>query len=65
MRDNRDRNKSNFSVWLQFAEEDFLSAKLLLERKIYNQVCFHSQQVAEKNSESIFKISRDASAKSP
>ena len=38
----------NFSNWLQFAKEDFLSAKALLNEGIYNQVCFHSQQAAEK-----------------
>lgn len=48
MKNNNSMNKSDFSVWLQFAEEDFLSAKALLEKKIYNQVCFHSQQAAEK-----------------
>lgn len=40
--------RPDFSTWLQFAEEDFLSAKTLLESGIYNQVCFHSQQAVEK-----------------
>lgn len=34
--------------WLQFAREDFQVAKLVFEASIYNQVCFHSQQCAEK-----------------
>ena len=48
MKNDNNMSKSNFSVWLQFAEEDFLSAKALWGKKIYNQVCFHSQQAAEK-----------------
>ena len=35
-------------LWLQYAGEDLQSAKVLLKEKIYNMVCFHSQQVAEK-----------------
>lgn len=34
--------------WLSFAEEDLQMAELALERGIWNQVCFHSQQCAEK-----------------
>lgn len=34
--------------WLSFAEDDILTAKIALENKIYNQVCFHSQQAVEK-----------------
>lgn len=41
-------NESGLIVWIRFAEEDILSAKALLEKGIYNQVCFHSQQAAEK-----------------
>lgn len=48
MKDNNKMNRYGFSAWLQFAEEDLFSAKVLLEEKIYNQVCFHSQQAAEK-----------------
>ena len=35
-------------LWLQYASDDLLSAQVLLKEKIYNMVCFHSQQVAEK-----------------
>ncbi|MFH1876359.1 MAG: HEPN domain-containing protein [Candidatus Omnitrophota bacterium] len=48
MLNNNETNKYGFSVWLQFAEEDLLSAEALLEKKIHNQVCFHSQQSVEK-----------------
>jgi HEPN domain-containing protein len=34
--------------WLYFAGEDLKMADLALEAEIYNQVCFHSQQCAEK-----------------
>jgi HEPN domain-containing protein len=36
------------SRWLTFAQEDLRMAKLALEQGIYNQVCFHAQQCAEK-----------------
>lgn len=36
------------SKWLTYATEDLEVAKLSLERYIYNQVCFHSQQAVEK-----------------
>lgn len=35
-------------LWLQYAYDDLQSAKVLLQEGIYNMVCFHSQQVAEK-----------------
>lgn len=35
-------------LWLQYAHDDLKSAKVLLQEEIYNMVCFHSQQVAEK-----------------
>lgn len=35
-------------LWLQYAYDDLQSAQVLLKEKIYNMVCFHSQQVAEK-----------------
>ena len=35
-------------LWLQYAFDDLKSAQVLLKEKIYNMVCFHSQQVAEK-----------------
>ena len=35
-------------LWLQYAYDDLQSAKVLLQPGIYNMVCFHSQQVAEK-----------------
>lgn len=34
--------------WLRFAHEDLRVAELALPEGIYNQVCFHEQQCAEK-----------------
>ena len=34
--------------WLRFAREDIRMADLALADGLYNQVCFHSQQCAEK-----------------
>ncbi len=34
--------------WFDFAREDLLMAEGALERRIYNQTCFHSQQGVEK-----------------
>ena len=34
--------------WFDFAQEDLLMAEDALERRIYNQTCFHSQQGVEK-----------------
>ena len=34
--------------WLRFAEEDLQMAQLAASQKIYNQVCFHSQESVEK-----------------
>jgi HEPN domain-containing protein len=48
MQNSERANQYSFSVWLQFAKEDMLSAQILLKERVYNQVCFHSQQAAEK-----------------
>lgn len=34
--------------WLRFAREDARMAQLAMQDGVYNQVCFHSQQCAEK-----------------
>lgn len=34
--------------WLQFAHEDLRMAELAMTEELYNQVCFHCQQCAEK-----------------
>ncbi len=34
--------------WFSFAHEDLIVAEASFEEKVYNQVCFHSQQGAEK-----------------
>ena len=34
--------------WLYFADEDYLSAEIMLKARIYNKVCFLSQQAIEK-----------------
>lgn len=35
--------------WLKFVTDDLRSAEILLREGIYNMVCFHSQQAAEKS----------------
>ena len=34
--------------WLAFAQEDLTLAQLALERRVFNQACFHAQQGVEK-----------------
>ena len=34
--------------WLDFAREDLQMAKLAMRNSLFNQVCFHAQQAAEK-----------------
>jgi HEPN domain-containing protein len=34
--------------WLAFAKEDLRMAELAMREELYNQVCFHCQQCAEK-----------------
>jgi HEPN domain-containing protein len=36
-------------LWLERAEEDLRSARVLLDARLYNMVCFHSQQTVEKS----------------
>lgn len=36
------------NAWFEFASQDLKMAELAMEEKIYNQVCFHSQQAVEK-----------------
>jgi HEPN domain-containing protein len=35
--------------WLKFAKDDLRSAEILLAENIFNMVCFHCQQAAEKS----------------
>ena len=41
--------KPTFEKWLDFAAEDLKVARWSLKSKIYNQACFHAQQIAEKS----------------
>ncbi|GFP20696.1 hypothetical protein HKBW3S03_02200 [Candidatus Hakubella thermalkaliphila] len=41
--------KRRVSQWLEIADEDYRMAQLAMKEKIYNQVCFHSQQCVEKS----------------
>lgn len=34
--------------WAAFAHSDIFSAEVLLKERVWNQVCFHSQQAVEK-----------------
>ncbi|MBU1121414.1 MAG: HEPN domain-containing protein [Candidatus Omnitrophica bacterium] len=40
--------KKETEEWLKIAFEDYKSAKLLYEEKLYRMVCYHSQQMIEK-----------------
>jgi len=40
--------KEEVQNWVDYAYEDLRMAELALREKIYNQVCFHSQQCVEK-----------------
>ncbi len=40
---------SEGSNWLEFAREDLRVAELAMQDRLYNQVCFHSQQCVEKS----------------
>lgn len=40
--------KGQVRIWFEFASEDLKMAELAFTEKIYNQVCFHSQQCIEK-----------------
>lgn len=41
-------NYDEYNQWLNYAEDDFIAAKELLKARLYNVVCFHSQQSIEK-----------------
>ena len=40
---------SDADRWLEHANEDLRTAKVLLDAGIWNQVCFHAQQCVEKS----------------
>lgn len=40
--------KEEVKNWIDYAYEDLRMAELAFKEKIYNQVCFHSQQCVEK-----------------
>lgn len=39
---------TRINKWLEFAKEDLKTAEITFQAELYNQVCFHSQQCAEK-----------------
>ncbi|ORX22565.1 DNA-binding protein [Thermoanaerobacterium sp. PSU-2] len=41
-------NHDEYKQWLNYAEDDYKAANELLKAKLYNVVCFHSQQSIEK-----------------
>lgn len=41
-------NYDEYKQWLNYAEDDYKAANELLKAKLYNVVCFHSQQSIEK-----------------
>jgi HEPN domain-containing protein len=46
-------NEIEYKEWLNKAEEDLASAKILLKNKIFSTALYHSQQCAEKTLKSI------------
>lgn len=58
MKNNIKGDKQDFSAWMMFAEDDLLSAEVLLKEKIFNQVCFHSQQAVEKILKAFLKFKK-------
>ncbi len=46
--------KEDVKRWMEFAGEDLKMAELAQKEKIYNHVCFHSQQCAEKAIKAMF-----------
>lgn len=49
------QHNDKYKEWLVFASEDFLMAEMAMKRGIYNQVCFHAQQTAEKSLKAFLK----------
>ncbi len=50
--------KEQSRKWLDFAGEDLKMAELAFKERIYNQVCFHSQQAAEKSLKALIEEKR-------
>jgi HEPN domain-containing protein len=42
------RKPSDYINWYEYAKNDLKAANIMLKEKLYNQVCFHSQQCVEK-----------------
>lgn len=40
-------------LWFRYAQDDLQAAEILMREEMYNQVCFHSQQAAEKALKSV------------
>ncbi len=50
---------NKFSLrWLIYAEEDLKTAQILLRERLYNQICFHSQQCIEKSLKAFLRAKR-------
>jgi HEPN domain-containing protein len=43
-------------VWIQYAKDDMKSAKVLLQHRIFNMVCFHCQQAVEKTFKALLTV---------
>jgi len=44
-------------VWLRAAHEDYVMAQKAMEVELYRQVCFHSQQCAERIMKAVILVS--------
>lgn len=51
-------HNNKYKDWLSFANEDIAMVKLAMEDQIYNQVCFHAQQVVEKSLKAFLKAKK-------
>lgn len=51
-------NKQLTAEWLYFASTDLRVAELSLNEELYNQVCFLSQQAAEKSLKALFAFGK-------
>ncbi|NJK52093.1 MAG: HEPN domain-containing protein [Leptolyngbyaceae cyanobacterium SU_3_3] len=47
------KGKVLYERWLAFAREDLRMAELAMTENLYNQVCFHAQQCAEKTTKAL------------
>jgi len=45
--------------WLRLASEDYRTAQILFKESVWNHVCFHAQQAAEKGLKALIETKGD------